>query len=180
MNLQDLGSIGEFVAAIATIATLIYLVQIRRNTEAVRSPTHQQQVDATVVVHSNVANDPEMAKLITRANDDFESLQEDEKLRLMYFYVNYFNMWHFQYTYMKRGLFDRHAWEVWDEGWAHLLQMQRGMREMWAAFGSTYGKQFAAHVEAHLKAIESQNMTAGSAQPLMDARAPDKASEPDA
>jgi hypothetical protein len=33
VTIQDLGSIGEFVAAIATLATLVYLaVQIRQNT----------------------------------------------------------------------------------------------------------------------------------------------------
>ena len=35
MTIQDLGSIGELVAAIATIATLVYLaIQIRQNTFA--------------------------------------------------------------------------------------------------------------------------------------------------
>ena len=38
MTLQDLGNVGEFVAAIATIATLAYLaLQIRRNTTSVRA-----------------------------------------------------------------------------------------------------------------------------------------------
>jgi hypothetical protein len=36
MTLQDLGSIGEFVAAVATVATLAYLaLQIRYNTKAI-------------------------------------------------------------------------------------------------------------------------------------------------
>ena len=40
MTLQDLGSIGEFVAAIATLATLAYLaLQIRQNTGAPRAQT---------------------------------------------------------------------------------------------------------------------------------------------
>jgi len=63
-----------------------------------------------------------------------------------------------------QDLGSRHAWQVWDEGWARLLQMQLGMREMWATFGSTYGEQFAAHVEAHLKAVEPQEMATGSAR----------------
>jgi hypothetical protein len=38
VTIQDLGSLGEFVAAIATIATLVYLaLQIRRNTTSVRA-----------------------------------------------------------------------------------------------------------------------------------------------
>ena len=38
MTIQDLGSIGERLAAVATLATLFYLaVQIRQNTKAVRA-----------------------------------------------------------------------------------------------------------------------------------------------
>ena len=38
MTIQDLGSIGELVAAIATVATLAYLaIQIRQNTKSVRA-----------------------------------------------------------------------------------------------------------------------------------------------
>jgi hypothetical protein len=38
MTLQDIGSIGELVAAIATVITLVYLaVQIRQGTQVARS-----------------------------------------------------------------------------------------------------------------------------------------------
>lgn len=38
MTIQDLGSVGELVAAIATVATLIYLaLQIRQNTTSIRA-----------------------------------------------------------------------------------------------------------------------------------------------
>ncbi len=42
MTIQDLGSIGELVAAIATLATLGYLaVQIRQNTRSMRAAAFQ-------------------------------------------------------------------------------------------------------------------------------------------
>ena len=48
MTLQDFGSIGSFVAAVATLATLIYLaIQIRQNSEAVKSAAAQSVLDAT-------------------------------------------------------------------------------------------------------------------------------------
>ena len=46
MTLQDLGSVGEFVAAIATLATLIYLAtQIRQNSESVKAAAAQSDQD---------------------------------------------------------------------------------------------------------------------------------------
>ena len=42
MSLEDLGNIGEFVAAIGVIISLIYLaVQIRQNTSAVATATYE-------------------------------------------------------------------------------------------------------------------------------------------
>ena len=42
MTIQDLGSLGELIAAVATIATLVYLaMQIRQNTKQVRASTFQ-------------------------------------------------------------------------------------------------------------------------------------------
>jgi hypothetical protein len=38
VTIQDLGSLGELIAAVATVATLVYLaVQIRQNTKSVRA-----------------------------------------------------------------------------------------------------------------------------------------------
>ena len=42
MSIQDWGSIGELLAALATLATLIYLAaQVRQNTRALKSATFQ-------------------------------------------------------------------------------------------------------------------------------------------
>jgi hypothetical protein len=45
MSLEDLGNIGEFVAAVAVVVSLIFLaVQIRQNTSAVRTASWQETV----------------------------------------------------------------------------------------------------------------------------------------
>ena len=45
MTIQELGSLGEFIAAIATLATLVYLaVQIRQNTKSVRASTYHEAI----------------------------------------------------------------------------------------------------------------------------------------
>ena len=42
MTIQDLGNIGEVVAAVATVVTLVYLaIQIRANTNAVQAAAAQ-------------------------------------------------------------------------------------------------------------------------------------------
>ena len=42
MTLEDLGNLGEFIASIGVLITLIYLaIQIRQNTEATKIQTRQ-------------------------------------------------------------------------------------------------------------------------------------------
>ena len=46
MGLEQLGNVGEFVGAIAVLASVIYLArQIRQNTAAVRGSTFQASID---------------------------------------------------------------------------------------------------------------------------------------
>ena len=48
MTLEDLGNIGEFVAAIAVVVSLLYLaIQIRQNTKTVRTSTYQAILDSS-------------------------------------------------------------------------------------------------------------------------------------
>jgi hypothetical protein len=47
LTIQDLGSIGELIAAIATVATLAYLaLQIRQNTRAIQGSALRARDDA--------------------------------------------------------------------------------------------------------------------------------------
>ncbi len=168
MTLEQFALIAEIVGGVAVLITLVYfLVEIRRNTEAVRSSTHQQQVDTTVTIHSNVSNDPALAKLIAKANENFKSLDVGEQLQLLYFYTNYFNMWHFQFTNMKKGIFDSEAWRVWDDGWSKLLANQAGMRETWGAMGDIYGTEFRQHIDRLIGAFELEENHTGTLKNML-------------
>ena len=64
VSLQDLGSIGEFVAAIATVATLVYLaVQIRMNTTTVRTTSHHAGSTAWSELVAKIAADPVLSEI---------------------------------------------------------------------------------------------------------------------
>ena len=63
MTLGELGSLGEFLAAIATLATLIYLaVQIRQNTLATRAASHHAITDVMNKTNHLVIGDAEVAR----------------------------------------------------------------------------------------------------------------------
>ncbi|MFT4564544.1 MAG: hypothetical protein ACI9BW_004313 [Gammaproteobacteria bacterium] len=104
VTLEEIALFAEIIGGAAVIITLVYFaIEMRRNTKAIRSATHQQQVDTTVVLHTAVANDGELATLISRANDDYSSLDPSEIIRLQFLCTSYFNMWNYQHSNMEKN-----------------------------------------------------------------------------
>ena len=62
MTFQDLGNIGELIAAIATLLTLGYLaIQLKQNTKALRSQTFQQSSMDMSLTANSISSDGELA-----------------------------------------------------------------------------------------------------------------------
>jgi hypothetical protein len=81
VTIQDLGSIGEFVAALATVATLIYLaVQIRQNTSSLRANAYQDTVRSSNDWAAFFVHHPETSKTFLKGITDPRSLDKAEAL----------------------------------------------------------------------------------------------------
>ncbi len=64
MTIQDLGSLGELIAAVATVATLVYLaLQIRQNTRVLRHAAERATVEDANNWRSYLIQHPEVAEL---------------------------------------------------------------------------------------------------------------------
>ncbi len=85
VTIQDLGSIGELVAAIATIATLAYLaIQIRSSTLVSKSEANRaSRVEATANVRL-IAGDEDLARILLAGIADPESLGPADALRFRF------------------------------------------------------------------------------------------------
>ena len=82
MTVQDLGSIGEFVAAIATLITLVYLArQIRQNTRSVRRSAFQEASRDLAECIDLLVRDPELCRIWFAGARDFDSLPKEERQR---------------------------------------------------------------------------------------------------
>ena len=83
MSIQELGSIGEFIAAIATILTLVYLAfQINQNTRAIRASMLEATGSRSMELAKFVAGDPELTRIVTTAMTHGTELEEADKSRL--------------------------------------------------------------------------------------------------
>lgn len=78
MNIQDLGSLGELIAAIATVATLVYLAkQLYANTKATVS-SNRYEITRDYVRFSEQLANPELQRAWTKGLQNYPNMKEDE------------------------------------------------------------------------------------------------------
>ena len=93
MTLQDLGSIGSFLAAIATLLTLIYLaIQIRQNSESVKSAAAQSVLESLNEAIQSAASTPQLSRVVALGQSDFDQLSEDERQQFLIWLFGWFRI----------------------------------------------------------------------------------------
>jgi hypothetical protein len=150
VTLQDLGSIGEFVAAIATLITLIYLAaQIRQNTRAVRSSAFQQIVDSLSGISLEIGLNREVSEILDRANSDFASLNGLERRRHWSVLLSLFRRAESVFFQSEQGTLQAESWEGIREFLRSVLEGQ-GARQFWDENSFAFNSRFRRFVETEL------------------------------
>ena len=150
MTIQDLGSIGELIAAIATIATLVYLAaQIGQNTRALRSSTFQgisnqmaQNVEP-ILIHSDIA------PLLLKGMADLGSLSPEDRLRFSSLLVMSLRRMEAVHVHAQLGSIDMDLIRGFERSLFSLLQSP-GAAEWWSTAKATFNGPFSAHVDSWL------------------------------
>ena len=92
MTIQDLGSIGEFVAAVATIATLAYLaLQIRSSAAATRAEARRALDQSGYEIVRQIAGDPEVTELFMLGLAKPDSLDPKQAFRFRLLMSHFFS-----------------------------------------------------------------------------------------
>lgn len=154
LSLERWALIAEIIGGVAVILSVIYLgFEVRQNTSAMKSLTHQQMFDTTSSLNQSISNDPQLAKLLAAANIDYTKLSDGEKNQLMFLWINWFNMWHSGYLNWVAGFLDEEAWVLWDHGMTKMVSSYQSSRNVWMVFDDAYNADFQRHVNAIIEEI---------------------------
>ena len=131
MTIQDIGSIGELIGAVAVIISLIYLAtQIRQNTRAVRIQITQAIMESSNQI-GNALSQPEVDRIYRKGRKHPESLTVDEKAQFMLIAGQVFNLYEGLYLHHKAGAinddFFNNRWKTFQRmlkqpGFAYMLE----------------------------------------------------------
>ena len=150
VTIQELGSIGEFVAAIATIATLVYLaISVRHNTRALHSTMFQQISSEMSRASETVATHPDLSALITKGAAGLASLTPEEHLRLHSFYLMMFRKVESVFMQGRLGSLDSELIEGFERSGISILRSVGGA-EWWERAKPAFTAAFATYVDERL------------------------------
>ena len=110
MSIQDLGSIGELIAALATLATLLYLArQIRQSNSLARAQTRERMVEqASNEVYKGFVEHPDILRSLYKE----EPLSETEWIQLSGWLLSAMRQREYEYFQMKDGNIEKEIWEA--------------------------------------------------------------------
>jgi hypothetical protein len=111
MSLEDLGNIGELIAAFGVIISLVYLAyQIRQNTRALHSASYAQSTEQAWLVNVAVAQDAALARLFSEVASG-NALTPEEESQYSAAMSNLFFGLENLFRQYEQGLIDSDTWE---------------------------------------------------------------------
>ena len=130
---QLLGNFGEFVGAAAVVITLIYLtLQLRQNTNAIKSSSWQAIQDSEQRFDELLTRDPKLAEVWLRGNERGLDSFDDATERFLFHLIgkqmiDLFQTHHYQY---QSGLVEDELWGTWVSQYDEQLTNSLGFRDM--------------------------------------------------
>lgn len=157
-TVQDLGAIGEFVSAIAVIATLAYLaVQVRHTKSALednalvtRVTVMDQHTQAQSRWRGRLADSTELARIWSAARGGLDALDEADYVRFSQHCIDYFNIWRASFAGAAAIGYAGQSEHI-VRGTVQMIETHQGMAELWDGAGGAYSAlvvpEFTAAVE---------------------------------
>jgi hypothetical protein len=160
VNLDALGSIGDFVGGIAVVVTLVYLAfQIRQNTNQVRQSIRFARAQAlretmTTGWVFEIARDPALSVLYSTGLRSPEQLSEADKVRFLFLLGTIFGELERNHMMYEQDLLTAERWDA-QLGTLRLHIKQAGAVYYWDRFAYTHTRAFAQIVERERSSVKS-------------------------
>jgi len=151
MTITELGAIGELLAAIAVLATLVYLsIQVRQGNLHARAQARQRMVEQAQSELNALMNDEQITELFTKR----ETLSPHEQAKLNYFLAESMRQREWEWFQFQDGTIDQPVYEAYHEVIAIQLGTTR-TRQWWNSIGKTaFNEDFVASVDSLLETTE--------------------------
>lgn len=151
MSLEQFAYVAEVVAAIAVVASLLYVAkQLGQNLAFMRVGASAERVQRDFDLAQTLIDSREMAELWVRGESEFDKLDAADKVRLMFFERRAIVHWHNMFELHGERLLPETDWRELNWLIRHLGQRQ-AIRETWQYFRGAFGESFQEFMDEHLR-----------------------------
>ena len=146
MNWEALGAVSEIIGAAAVVISLLYLAfQVRiQNRESRLAATHE-----ILEGYRNVAaafQNSESAQLLAKANNDFDSLDEPQRIQLIALIAPILRLWEEAFHQNMDGRFQDAMWNTMSKLFADVLAT-KACKRVWELRKNGFSDVFRAHLD---------------------------------
>jgi hypothetical protein len=128
VNWEAVGAIGEIVAAIATVTTLVYLaIQIRHNSAVSTTGIEDAIASGFNDINLVLAGNAVLARLFNTGMYHPESLSDDEAAQFSFMFRAFINQHYRLFNLYKRGALSEERWHVYARECAALMVTPGGV-----------------------------------------------------
>jgi hypothetical protein len=146
MTIQELGSIGEFVGALAVLLSLVYLAyQIRQNTRSVRASTHHTTAHAAYGIQHLIAESETVARIWLTGAREPQKLTREERARFDAIMRSFFMWYEDTYFQYRNSMIGRDVWEARQESMMGHLR-DAGILSWWSKNSHIFTESFVSYV----------------------------------
>jgi hypothetical protein len=154
MTIEQLGNMGEFIAAIATVITLIYLaIQLKQNTRALKATAFQNVSSEMGKNVDNIIDNGELADICIKGMFEPGELTASEKLRLTSVYVSTMRRLESVYVQFTLGTMEHAHKKGFEKSMIPLLQLPFG-KQWWEEAKAAYFEPFVRHIDEQIASGE--------------------------
>ena len=150
MTIEDLGNLGDLIAAIATVATLLYLAQqIRRSSKSVEGSSVQAILELEITTYALKA---QYANVYRRGCANILDLDDDERVIFEQLVSSEMSLFNSAFIQVQNDLMDDNA--TFDRDWKRFYLKQSGFQAMWSEIRTAYPDEFCQHLDDVQKTVE--------------------------
>ena len=150
MTIQELGSLSELIAAVATLATLIYLaIQIRANTTAVKVESRRGSTSNAMQFQGILGENKEAASVFRRGLVEPDSLDPDESIQFTFLFSMLTSQSDNVFDDYRLGVIDQEMMESTTSSTLNLLKTPGG-RQHWSNYSSAHTPEFRDYIDQQL------------------------------
>ena len=156
MILEQAAFIGEIIAAIAVIASLIYVARrVGQNTAMMRVNAASERLQREFDIASPMIQSRDIAEIWVTAASDFDSLDNVDKERMLVYERRAIALWHHLFVLRQQKLYADAEWH--EAKWMiRTFGQRQANREAWRLVKEAFEKPFQEFVDNQIASADSR------------------------